>query len=62
MEERIFTIDGIDYKMFTNLVLFKNTEDEMVVNVAEERLNQIIEEKIKQDQYHSVQYIDELYG
>ena len=54
-------IDGKEYRMF-EITVFKGTEKEQQVTVAEESLNKAIENMIGQERYHEVKDIDEKFS
>lgn len=55
-------IDGVQYRIFEDVVLFPNTKNEVSVNVAEQALDDRIMKKIANDEYHKVRGVDETYG
>lgn len=54
-------IDHNEYRIF-DIVLFKGTDMEQPVMVAEEALNSKIEQYIEKEQYHKVSHIDNMYN
>ena len=55
-------IDGVQYRIFEDVVLFPNTPKEVSVSVAEKALDNCIMQKIENEEYHEVRAIDETYG
>lgn len=55
-------IDGVQYRIFEDVVLFPRTKNEVSVNVAEQALDNCIMQKIDNEKYHEVRGVDETYG
>lgn len=60
METIKVTIDGKEFRMF-KITVFKGTENEQEILVAEEALNTTIEKLIENERYHEVKDIDRKY-
>ncbi|MBQ8482808.1 MAG: hypothetical protein IJ504_00725 [Bacteroidales bacterium] len=60
MRKQTRTIDGHEYRLF-EIVVFKNSKDEKTITVAEEALNQKIDEMIDKGRYDEVRDIDDMY-
>ena len=61
MKKITVQIDGVSYSLF-EITVFKGTGKEQTILVAEERLNDKIEQLIEQDRYQEVKKIDDMYG
>lgn len=61
MKKITVQIDGVGYSLF-EITVFKGTGKEQTILVAEERLNDKIEQLIEQDRYQEVKKIDDMYG
>lgn len=61
MEKIIIKLYGRAYKLF-RFVACPGTPQEQTVTVAEHKLNALIEKRIRQERYHEVREVDEMYG
>lgn len=61
MEIKKINIDGNEYRLF-KITVFKNTQYEQDILVAEEKLNSKIMEYIEKNRYQELKNIDETYS
>ena len=60
MKKKHIYIDKDEFVLF-EITVFQGTPNESTILVAEERLNDKIEQLIKQNRYHEVKELDDMY-